>query len=408
MSAVTAGRRVAALAVAASAMMAAREAGAVQGGGEDRSTTHAVAIARGTGGARSVECSGTLVSANVVLGVRHCFTSVSPAERPCDARLGEVAADIADDLWVNVSPSIREGAIWKKVDSVRVPEPTALCGDDIALLVLAEPVAMSEAVPARPVTDEATFHRAVEQRVLGLAAFGVTDPRASDLGTRRSRYDIPIRCVRGVAGFTCDAYRDFTSDREITSGGGPCRGDSGGGAIALSDHGVVFGVLSRGSLGAEGTSCALGVFERTDLWAWFIARTVIDAASEAAPAPAWATALFPASARPGELCVADSACGPDAACVTRDGRRSFVCVARCVQNAYCGEGSRCEDGTCAPALESAAPAAGCSTGGRAGVAPTSVLVALVLAGVSARTGRRDRGCGASSRSSGRSPARRWR
>ena len=39
-----------------------------------------------------------------------------------------------------------------------------------------------------------------------LKTFGVTAPEASDLGTRRSRFDIPLRCVpvpRGTTGVQC-------------------------------------------------------------------------------------------------------------------------------------------------------------------------------------------------------------
>ncbi len=389
-----------AVALATSIALATRAAVAVQGGQEDRVTTHAVAIARGSPGARAVVCSGTLVSTNVVLGVRHCFTSVVPGARACDATLGPLPAEI-DDVWANLSPWSGDGANWKKVRDVRVPESTSLCGDDIALLVLAEPAAPSEATPARPVTDEAELMRAVDERVLGLAAFGVTDPRASDLGTRRSRFDIPIRCVRGRPGFRCDGDEDFTSEREITSGSGPCRGDSGGGALRASDRDVVFGVLSRGDLGALGTSCTLGVFERTDLWAWLIARTVLDAATTEAPAPAWATDLFPPSPRPGELCRGedDPSCGERAACASRDERRSFRCTTRCVDDAGCSAADRCDAGLCLPRAALPAPERGCTTS-PGGTSPSTglCLLAALAATLRGRRGRRDRAVEPSSRS----------
>lgn len=390
-----------ATALAVAITTAAADAAAVQGGQEDRVTTHAVAIARGTPGVRAVVCSGTLVSTNVVLGVRHCFTSVVPGAHACDATLGPLPAAI-DDVWVNVSPWSDDGAIWKKVRGVHVPESTSLCGDDLALLVLAEPVAPSEATPARPVTEEAELFRAVDERVMGLAAFGVTDPRASDLGTRRSRFDIPIRCVRGRPGFTCDVENDFTSEREITSGGGPCRGDSGGGALRASDRDVVFAVLSRGELGAEGTSCTLGVYERTDLWAWLIGRTVLDAATPAAPAPSWATSLFPPSPRPGEMCrgADDAACGEGATCVSRDQRRSFRCVARCVDDRGCSAGERCDEGLCRTQPLAPEPEGGCSTAAPGACAPNGLLLLATLAlTLSARRGRHGRAGAASSRSS---------
>ena len=117
------------------------------------------------------------------------------------------AADATDDLWIDAAPWTEEGAVWKKVSSIRVPETNAICGDDIALLVLRDAVSPSEAVPARPATDEAAFARAIESRVMGLAAFGVTSPSAEDVGTRRSRFDIPLRCVPGRPGFACEGDR---------------------------------------------------------------------------------------------------------------------------------------------------------------------------------------------------------
>lgn len=373
-------RRFAAVALLALASST-RSAGAVEGGSVDRATSHAVAIARGSPGAAALKCSGTLVSANVVLTVRHCFAAVVPGPKPCDAKLGPVDGAL-DDVWVNVSPWTDQGASWKKAASARVPESTDICGDDVALVTLVDPVSETEAVPARPALDAATFLAAAEERRLGLAAFGVTSSRAADIGTRRSRFDIPVRCVPGQPAFACGPELDFMGEREFTSGGGPCRGDSGGGALRASDPGVVFGLLSRGELGQFDGSCALGVFERTDAWAWLIARVVLDASTERAPAPAWATALFPAQPRPGEMCNGNGSCREGAECASLDGRRSFVCVETCTSDATCGTDRRCEGGLCLPRPTSAAAddVGGCSATPRAprAVSPTA-LGLLVIA-----------------------------
>ncbi len=380
------------VAVAAALLGFASEARAVEGGTEDRATSHAVAIARGAPGVSSVECSGTLISPNVVLTVRHCIAPVVEGARPCDVTLGPVPATIAETLWVDVSPWTDAGARWKKVIGARVPEPTSICGDDIALLVLAEPVPESEAVPARPVVDEASFLAYAKERTVGLAAFGVTDPRASDLGVRRSRFDIPIRCVPGTPGFACGAELDFIGDRELTTGAGPCRGDSGGGAMPASDRGVVFGVLSRGDVSRDEATCSLGVFERTDVWAWLIARAVLDAASDRAPAPAWASQLFPAQPKQGDFCVGNGSCGATAQCVSTDGRRSFSCADTCTSDATCTSDRRCENGVCLPRPPSSSPPSdggGCAIG-RSTSSHARALVALGLTLVVAFSARRDR------------------
>ena len=351
------------LALTGAMLLVPNVAHAVEGGVEDRSTTHAVAIARGNPGRASVKCSGTLISGNVVLTVRHCVADVIDAPKPCDVRLANPSPSVADDLWVNVSPWTDEGARWKKASSIRVPEgeTNAICGDDIALVVLRDEVSVTEAVPARPVTDEAELLRLVEPGILGLSAFGVTAANASDVGTRRARFDIPLRCLPGRAGPSCNADRAFIGEGELTSGAGPCRGDSGGAAIASGDHGVVFGVLSRGEAGLDETTCALGVFERTDRWAWLIARVVLDASSVSSPAPAWAKNLFPASPAKGQFCNATtSSCGEGLTCATFDDRRSYACATTCMTDDACAAGETCREGGCGPAIDAPPSAAGSS------------------------------------------------
>jgi hypothetical protein len=345
------------------------------------------------------------VSSNVVLTARHCIASVDRRPRACDGVLGPVPRPFPDDVWVNVSPWTNDGAKWRKAVSARVPDRTSICGDDIALLTLAERVPESDAVPARPVVDEASFLAFAEDRAIGLAAFGVTDPRASDLGIRRSRFDIPLRCVPGRPGFACGIELDFIGLSELTSGGGPCRGDSGGGAMPARDRGVVFGVLSRGDVSRSEDTCTLGVFERTDVWAWLIARAVIDAAGDRAQAPDWATRLFPAQPRVGEFCSGTGSCGRDAECVSVDDGRSFECAERCASDATCGSERRCESGVCLaqPAPANAPTDDGCTA---ASSPPTSgglVAAAMALGYLSARRGRRGRSAASSDR--GRPAAR---
>lgn len=395
----------ASVAIALAMLCCASEARAVQGGTEDHTTSHAVAIGRGPAGSPSVVCSGTLVSANVVLTARHCLASVDRRPRACDGVLGALPDPFPSDVWVNVSPWTNDGAKWRKAANARVPVRTSICGDDIALLTLAERVPESDAVPARPVLDEASFLAYAEDRALGLAAFGVTDPRVSDLGIRRSRFDIPLRCLPGRPGFACGIELDFMSASELTSGAGPCRGDSGGGAMPARDRGVVMGVLSRGDVSRTEDTCTLGVFERTDVWAWLIARAVIDAAGDRTQAPEWATRLFPLQPRVGDFCSGTGSCGSDAECVSLDDERSFMCAARCASDETCGAARRCESGVCVPRPPATPPApdGGCASapGGASGEAFAAAAIALAV--VSARRGRRDRS--AASCGLGRSAAR---
>lgn len=324
---------------------------AVEGGREDSVTTHAVAIATGGPANPQHRCTGTLISPNVVLTVRHCITRLPVDGTSCD-KVFPSPSGVPSDVWVDARPWVLPSTTWKNVASWVLPEPTALCGNDIALLVLKTPFAASEATPARPVLSVSEFEKAVLARVFGLAGFGVSSPANTDAGTRRSRFDVPVRCVPGLAGFTCDGVLDYIDVRELTGGAGPCQGDSGAGAIVASDRNAIFGVLSRGDL-SRGT-CAEGVFERTDVWRWLIAKTALEATPAGLDPPGWARAVFPEAPREGELCLGSGTCGAFAECVSLDGQRSFVCAKRC--SAGCGAGLRCQGEVCV--LDEGAPPKG--------------------------------------------------
>jgi hypothetical protein len=335
------------------AFLASTRAWAVEGGVEDRTTTHAVVIA--TGGPQSpvVRCSGTLVSSNVVLTVRHCIAPVSSVPS-CDETFPDPMG-APSDFWVDAASRVEPSLGWKNVSSWTLPSPRGACGNDIALLVLATPFAPNEATLARPVMSESAFRDAVKGRLLGLAGFGSTSARGTDPGIRHSRFDIPIQCVPGDPSFACNGDLDFIDVLELTSGAGPCSGDSGAGALLPNDHSTVFGVLSRGNI-ASG-ECGVGAFERTDVWRWLLAKTVIEATPRGTVAPDWATTALPDAPKVGDLCRAGT-CGRDADCVSFDDQRSFVCAAHC--GAGCPTATHCESNICAPGDPPSTSSGGCA------------------------------------------------
>ncbi len=372
--------------IGALALFASRTAFGVEGAVEDRITTHAVAVATGGPTRPNLRCSGTLIAPNVILTVRHCISRLSADVATCAQAFAEPIG-VPSDLWVNATPWADASTSWKNVTSWAFPEPSRVCGNDVALLVLASPYTDAEATPAEPVLDEGEFRRVVSSRVLGVAAFGASSANGTGSGVRRSRFDIPLRCVPGDPSFACAGALDYIDVREFTSGAGPCVGDSGAGALLPTDRGRVFGILSRG--GFANGACSEGVFERTDVWSWLIAKTVLDAVPAGGVAPEWARAAFPDSPRVGERCRGTGErCRGDARCVSFDGARSFTCTAPCTSG--CAADTHCESDVCAPGAEASEDPArtGCAAGASRMPAPLAMLLVAVAITVASRHGRR--------------------
>jgi MYXO-CTERM domain-containing protein len=228
-------------------------------------------------------------------------------------------------------------------------------------LALARGGREAQAARARIATRADEFRAIAKSRSFALTGFGAVDVAGTGNGVRRSRRDSEIRCVPGEPGFECGPDLDHVDPREFTGGSGACSGDSGGGAIAAGDGSLVFGVLSRGKLGE---TCADGVFERTDVWSYLVAKTVIDAApASGAAAPEWATSLFPPSPAADQFCRETRACGEGHECASIDGQRSWICLASCGAGRACAAGRHCESGLCVSGPAPSASPDGCAIGG---------------------------------------------
>lgn len=285
---------------------------AVQGGIVDTAATNNFAV--GITSPEGAVCSGTLIAPNLVLTARHCVVAEGSARAvTCRDHFGPTIA--ASELRVTTSPNILRAARFYDARDIVVPANDGFCGNDIALVVLAQNVPASEAVPAIPVVQFAMIDEARLGSQVAALGYGITRPDADDAGERRVRENIDILCVPGSSTHPCegDVAKLVQSDAEFVTDGFVCSGDSGGGAFAQTTfhNGVphVLGALSRGPQSND--TCLAAIYSRTDKHASMIIDAGIRAAELGGYAPAaWAAPL--ASGEPeGMPAVGETSCEGD-------------------------------------------------------------------------------------------------
>jgi hypothetical protein len=282
---------------------------AIQGGTTDTTHTFAVGVVQTAQAQQNMVafCTGILLTPNLVATARHCVAQLSSTTIDCTSStfgpLYPASTVFVTKDTVITSPMM--GGHFVGVSSVVVPtgaDQTSVCGNDIALLILSDSYVLPEYVEPviMPPMTSAQY-----QPVVTAIGYGIdtpTDTTGMTAGTRRIKQNVQLTCIPNDTSFT-DCFSDPTARQVLTasefvSGASTCEGDSGSGAFEQSNFNqskwVAFGILSRGGVSTDGTTCEQPIYSRFDAWGSLIVGAAQEAVKEATdrgapyPLPVWA------------------------------------------------------------------------------------------------------------------------
>ena len=378
---------------------------AIQGGTDDTTHNFAVAVVQRIPRSGTIAvCSGVMLAPNLVATARHCVSQLTDTQIDC-ATSTFTGTLPPTDMWVTYGPTVHSNPPIT-VAQIVVPQPTAVCGNDIALLILSQNIDLPEYVTPTinpPMTDHNVYTTKVT--AIGYGVDSPTDPNGTTAGVRRIRENIALVCIPNDQ-IPADCYSDPTlrqviATNEFEGGDGTCEGDSGSGAFDQGsfDAGkwVAFGVLSRGGVDPEAGTCAGSIYTRFDAWAQLVIDTAGQASMMGAYNPASWTGLPPNPNVDGGTTAAGSCRASGIPCTDDTQCCSMSCIAydnapftcQCDNAHHCANGSVCQRGVCVSGPDgggaSSGATASCSIGsgsntalGRGGGSAALALGALAL------------------------------
>jgi hypothetical protein len=360
---------------------------AIQDGVADTSDQYPFVVAVFENSQQAGLCSGSLLAPNLVATARHCVTVLSgPKEIDCAA--STFGSDLpVGDLLVTNDTKLSSETRFVGVRQIVVPtggQQTKVCGNDIALLILDQNVALPQyVVPTiNPPMNDPRY--SISVTAIGYGIDSPLDTTGMTAGIRRVRENVRLTCVPNDPSFLgCydgPVVSEFLAADEFVSGdASTCDGDSGSGAFDQGsfDRGdwVSFGVLSRGAVDADSGTCVQPIYSRFDAWAQLLVEGITQAAALGGYAlPPWALTAVSSDASTagstdepiadaaadspaglgdaatflgdGTPCGADSQCGSHN-CVSTDDVH-FVCASPCTSG-VCAAGFSCMSAFCFPA-----------------------------------------------------------
>ncbi len=278
----------------------------IQGGSTDTTHAFAVGVVQLAQAQQNMVafCSGVLLAPNLVATARHCVAELTSTTIDCTtSTFGPLFP--ADQVFVTTDPTITMSSNFVGVTSVIVPtgtNQTSVCGNDIALMILDQNINLPEYV--EPVIQPPMTSPQYETIVTAIG-YGIdtpTDTTGDTAGTSGASVEnVQLTCIPNDTAFT-DCFSDpvarqVLTSGEFVSGDSTCEGDSGSGAFEQSNFNmgkwVAFGVLSRGGVSTDGTTCEQPIYTRFDAWSSLIVSAAQKAqkaapAADAYPLPTWA------------------------------------------------------------------------------------------------------------------------